>query len=77
MAIVYSERPELMQKSRTVNELYFAALELLEVLDDAGYDVLDELVLTEDQTEQVDRLRRAVQAYQGEEMTPNGSDHKD
>ena len=77
MAIVYEDRPELMMTSKAVRELYFAAIELLETLDEAGMGVVKELVLQEPELEGVDRLRLAVQQYQGEELTPNGNNHQD
>ncbi|KKN64490.1 hypothetical protein LCGC14_0491030 [marine sediment metagenome] len=78
MAIDYAERLEMAITSKTVSRLYFAALELLEALDEAGIAVLpDEIVLQEPELESVERLRTAVEAYQGEELTNSGSDNKD
>lgn len=60
-----------MPVSRAVSKLYFAALQLLEALDEAGMHMLDELVLQEPELEAVEELRRAVRAYQ--EEIGNGS----
>ena len=76
MVLDYVGRTEMASMSKEVRELYFAALELLDALDEAGLKMLSELVLQEPELESVDRLRRAVQDFQGEELA-NGNNDQD
>ena len=75
MVLDYVGRTEMASMSKEVRELYFAALELLDALDEAGLKVLSELVLQEPELESVDRLRRAAQDFQGE--LANGNNDQD
>ena len=72
MAVVYTERPEMASMSKETRELYFAALELLELHEfAAGMELLPDA-----EADAVNRLTLAVESFQGKELA-NGSDNKD
>ncbi len=73
MAIVYEDRPELMMTSKVASRLYFAALAVTEDFE----RLVTEDVLFEMEIESLARLQRAIEDYQGEELTANGNTDQD
>ncbi len=70
MGIDYAERPEMASMSKETRELYFAALELLELHEfAAGMELLPDA-----EADAVNRLSTAVGNFQGKELA-NGSDN--
>lgn len=72
MAINYLERPEMVQTSRTVSELYFSALEIKEALEPAVLSgEIGEIVAADEVEAAYYRLSTALENYQGK--VPDGS----
>ena len=70
MAVDYVGRTEMASMSKEVRELYFAALETLEAHEFAkGMDLLPD-----DEADAIDRLRLAVEGFQGKELGDGSND---
>lgn len=75
MAIDYARRSEMQSMSKEVRELYFSALRLKERLEPSVLD--GELEYMAGLDAAYYRLDKALEEFQGEELTANnGSDNK-